>query len=370
MKKIAIFHNFMDNIGGAEAVTLTLARELGADIYTTNIDEVHIREMGFEDVLPRIKSIGRVPVHAPLRHQLTFWRFKKLNLGNQYDFYIIGGDWAMSGASHNKPNAWYVHSPMHEIWAFKEYIRDTMLPSWKRPVYDAWVWLNRRLTLKYAKHVEMILCNSENTADRVKQYYGRDSEVVPPPTYVDEYAWKSPKNYWLGVNRFVVHKKIELQMEAFAKLVPEGEKAIMVCSYEKGAAQFESYKAKIESIKPENVEIRSWVTHDELLQLYSECKGHITTATREDFGLTAIEAMASGKPVIAPNEGGYRESVIDGKTGILIDGIDSEKIAAAVREIERNLAADPLHYRDACVARAREFDVKVFMDRIKKAIGA
>ena len=93
---IAIFHNFLDNIGGAEIVTLLLARELGADVYTTNIDQEKIKKMGFSDL--NIYSIGWVPAAAPLRQELTYWRFRFLNLGKRYNFYIISGDWAMAAA--------------------------------------------------------------------------------------------------------------------------------------------------------------------------------------------------------------------------------------------------------------------------------
>ena len=113
-KKIAIFHNFMDNIGGAERVGLILARELKADFYTTNIDEEKIKKMGFSNI--KLKSIGKVPINAPFRQQIALWRFRLLNLKNKYDYYIIDGDWAMSGAVKNKPNLWYVHSPIREIW--------------------------------------------------------------------------------------------------------------------------------------------------------------------------------------------------------------------------------------------------------------
>ena len=86
--KIVIFHNFMDNIGGAEIVALTLARELGADLYTTNIDAEKIGKMGYDDVLPRIYSIGQIPKQAPFRQQLAFWKFRWLNLSGKYDFFI------------------------------------------------------------------------------------------------------------------------------------------------------------------------------------------------------------------------------------------------------------------------------------------
>jgi len=97
--KIAIFHNYMDNIGGAEKVTLVLARELKADIYTTNINIEAVRNMGFYEV--KIKSIGRVPINAPFRQQIALHKFRKLDLKNKYDFFIIGGDWAISSAVKN-----------------------------------------------------------------------------------------------------------------------------------------------------------------------------------------------------------------------------------------------------------------------------
>ena len=158
--KIAIFHNFLDNIGGAEIVTLTLMRELGADLYTTNIDPDKIIKMGFEDVLLKIKSLGRIPIKAPFRHQAAFWKFRRLNLGNKYDFYIISGDWAMSAAVNNRPNLWYVHSPLNELWQWKNYVRNVILKVWQRPIYDVWVWMNRKLSIKYSKDVNILVCNS------------------------------------------------------------------------------------------------------------------------------------------------------------------------------------------------------------------
>jgi len=176
--KIAIFHNFMDNIGGAEIVSLTLSRELGADFYTTNIDEEKIRKMGFNDL--KIKSIGQVPINPPLKQQMALWRFSRLNLKNQYDFFIISGDWAISAAKHNQPNLWYVHSPMREIWDLYGYTRNQLVPWFGRWCFDGWVKYNRYLSKKYFKSVNQIVCNSANTQNRVKKYLGRDAEVINP----------------------------------------------------------------------------------------------------------------------------------------------------------------------------------------------
>ncbi|MEY2664509.1 MAG: hypothetical protein RIT04_317 [Candidatus Parcubacteria bacterium] len=364
--KIAIFHSFMDNIGGAEIVALILARELNASIYTTNIDEEKIQKMGFADVLPRIKSIGRVPRNAPFRHQLTVWKFRRLNLARQYDFYIIAGDWAMSAAVHNRPNLWYVHSPLNELWHWNKYVRTELVSPYKRPLFDVWVQFNRMLSRHYAKYVDMWVSNSENTKNRVKKYYFKEATVIHPPTYTSQYSSGATGDYWLSVNRLLNHKRIDVQLRAFSKL-PD-KKLIIVGSYEKGSSQFEAYKKYLEEIMPNNVEILNWVDDVKLKELYSNCRGFITTARDEDFGMTVVEAMASGKPVIAPNEGGYRESVINDVTGILIDDIRGDALVSAVEKIEHNLKANPRFYDQKCIERAREFDTQVFVKKIKEQI--
>jgi glycosyltransferase involved in cell wall biosynthesis len=170
---------------------------------------------------------------------------------------------------------------------------------------------------------------------------------------------KNHKSYWLSVNRLLDHKRVDLQIKAFAKLT--NEKLVIVGSYEKGAVQFEKYQKYIESIKPKNVEIINWVDDKNLKELYSECKGFITTARDEDFGMTVVEAMASGKPVIAPNEGGYRETVINEVTGILINNLEINTIIDSIKKINENME----NYKDECIKQAQKFDTKVFVEKIK-----
>lgn len=363
--KIAVFHNFMDNIGGAEMVALTLARELKADVYTTNFDKEKIEKMGFSDI--NLVSIGKIPVNAPFRQQLALFKFRKLNLSKgDYDFYIIAGDWAISGAVNNKPNLEYFHSPLNEIWEFKDFIRKYWLEVWKRPFFDLWVWYNRRLYRKYFKHVERKVCNSENTRSRIKKYLNSNAGVIYPPIETSKFKFKKYGDFWLSVNRLFNHKRVDMQMKAFSKL-PE-EKLIVVGSYEQ-SRNFLEYTNYIKRIKPKNVEILSWVDNKKLKELYANCKGFITTAINEDFGLTPVEALASGKPVIAGNEGGYKESVINGKTGILIDDINVGKLVNAIKKVGKEIEEDPKRYKNDCLKQAKKFDVRVFIRRIKEEIG-
>jgi glycosyltransferase involved in cell wall biosynthesis len=363
-KKIAIFHNYMDNIGGAEYVDLVLARELNADIYTTNISSEKIKKMGFSDVLPRIYSIGKIPVNAPYRQEMAYRRFRKLNVakdfGRKYDMYFIGGDWAMSGARLNKPNLWYVYSPIREIYDLYEYTRKNNVPFCLRFVFDLWVKYHHYMDKRNVKHVDKLVCISENVRGRVKKYLDRDSSVIYPPTETVKFKFKKGKRYWLSVNRLITHKRVDMQMKAFAKL--PNERLIVVGCYEK-SKHFQEYASYINKIKPSNVEIKSWVTDSELVELYSNCKGVICTSKDEDYGMSPVEGMASGKPVIAVNEGGYKETVVDGVTGKLIN-VDVASLVSAVKGVGKDVGK----YKGACLKRAEEFDVNIFIAKIKEEL--
>ncbi len=347
----------MDNIGGAEIVSLTLAKELNADLYSTNINSEKINKLGFNDIT--IKSIGRVPITAPFKQQFSFWRFDKLNLKNQYNSFIISGDWAVSAVKNNRPNLWYVHSPIREIWDLYEYTRNNYVPKYSRILFDIWVTYNRRQIKRYAKLVNNLVCNSMNTQTRIKKYLNRDATVVYPPIATNEYHYLKNGDFWLSVNRLTPYKRIDLQLKAFAKL--PNEKLIIVGSYE-NSHHYKKYAKYINNLKTDNVEIISWVNRDKLIELYATCRGFITTSKDEDFGMSAVEAMASGKMVIAPNEGGYRETIINGLTGILIDDINEDKIVTIINTI--NFQTNK--YKEACLNQSKKFDTNIFIDNIKR----
>ena len=350
----------MDNIGGAELVDLILARALRADIYTTSISTEKIKKMGFTP--KNIVSIGKIPINAPFRQQMAYQKFKNLHLGNTYDFYFIGGDWAMSGGINNKPNLWYVYSPVREIWDLYEYTRKHNVPFLAQPIFDAWVKYHRAMNRRNVKHIGKIVAISENVRKRVKKFLNRDAKVIHPPTETKKFYYKKNGDYWLSVNRLITHKRVDMQLRAFAQL--PHEKLIIVGSYEQ-SRHFKAYANYIKKIKPKNVEILSWVDFNKLVELYANCKGFLTTSRDEDFGMAPVEAMASGKPVIAPNDGGYKETVVDGVTGKLIDGINVAKLVSAIKEV----GTHPKKYKNACLKRATKFDTKVFMRKMGTEIG-
>ena len=190
--------------------------------------------------------------------------------------------------------------------------------------------------------------------------------MVYPPIDTKKFQYNKSKNYWLSVNRLLSQKRVDMQIKAFQKL--KNENLITVGSYEKGSKNFELYKKYLEKICPKNVKIINWVSDEELVSLYSNCKGFITTSLEEDFGMTPIEAMASGKPVIAPNEGGYKESIINGKTGILIDNINEDKLVNSITKLGREIDKNPLKFKNVCQKQAKKFDTSIFIKKIKDEI--
>ena len=152
---------------------------------------------------------------------------------------------------------------------------------------------------------------------------------------------------------------MELQIEAFRKLPKE--RLIIIGGYARG----DHAKRYLRNFRllPKNIDIKRQIGEGQLINLYGDCKAFITTALDEDFGITPLEAMASGKPVVAVNEGGYKETVIDNLTGKLINA-DVNEIIKAVKEISENSRK----YRKACEKRAKEFDLNIFTKRLEDEI--
>ncbi|HWQ63456.1 MAG TPA: glycosyltransferase [Methanospirillum sp.] len=338
----AVFHDYFSSIGGGEHVATMLAYCLSADLITTECKETALPEsLGIS-----IHSLGMI-IPAPVLKQMSAaWLFSRSNFSESYGFFVFSGNWASHASKFHHPNIWYCHTPVRAFYDLAD-LFEQRLPVFIRPFYRAWVKHQRNVDQKVLADIDEIITNSHNTAGRILHYYGRKARVVYPPVELNRFSFKESGGFWLSVNRLYPEKRIELQIDAF-RLLPEEE--LLIVGGAGSGDHAIRYASKIMTNLPSNVKVLGSVSSEKLTDLYSTCRGLICTAIDEDFGITPLEAMASGKPVVAVNEGGFQETVVHGETGLLI-----EPTVKAIVEAVVEVGADPIRYKDDCIRRAEEF---------------
>ncbi|WP_424357769.1 glycosyltransferase [Methanocella sp. MCL-LM] len=355
--KIAIFHDHFAFIGGGEKLVLTLARHLGADVISTDVDRRLIELMGFNDV--NVISLGSLCRTPPLRQIQSTIKFASCDFRGKYDFFIFSGNWAHHASNKHKPNLFYCHTPVRAFYDQREVMAATMNPV-ARIAFLGWTAAHSRLDLRSIGRIDRIACNSQNTARRIKKYLGRDATVIYPPVDTSKYRYICDDGFWLSVNRLYPEKRIEVQIEAFRQM-PE-EKLVIIGNCGVGDHSVE-YAAGLKKDLPANVTMISDVAEDQLIDYCGRCRGLITTAADEDFGMTVIEAMAAGKPVIAVAEGGYLETVADSITGKFIECVP-EAIVCSVK----GAGTEWSWSRDECEQRSKLYDTSKFICACGEAI--
>jgi len=360
MVKIALVHDRLENRGGGERAALEIAKALNVKtIYVA----CYTSEKTYEEFekfniiqLNRIPSLKWDKAYAIIRtiDALRFSIYKELQ---EYDLLWLSGMWAVFASNMNDMNIWYCHSPNRALYDLYESIKSRYNFFW-RTAFDLWAkfW---RLLDKFVilRNVKEIVVNSRNVRKRVMFAYGLPSEVIYPPVDTKKFYYAESEGYWLSVQRIMPEKRVELQIEIFKRL-PE-ERLIIVGKAEYGTDYQEKIARMVEKTK--NVEWVGRVDEKTLIDLYAHCKGVIQTPIDEDFGLVPIEAMASGKPVLCVNEGGFRESVINGKTGLLINPPYLANFIKAIRNFDET-KFNPKIIRK----RAKYFDVSRFRKEIKE----
>ena len=184
-----------------------------------------------------------------------------------------------------------------------------------------------------AQRVDHFIAISTEIQQRIKRYYQRDSGIIYPPVDIRRFAPQSKHgDYYLIVSRLIPYKRIDLAIEAFNRLgLP-----LVIAGGGRDAA-------RLEKLAKPNVQFLGRVPDADLPDLLARCKAFIFPG-REDFGITPVEAQASGRPVIAFGAGGALDTVIDGETGVLFEEQTVESISAAVKRCS-TLQFDPAAIR-------------------------
>jgi len=203
--------------------------------------------------------------------------------------------------------------------------------------------------------MDVLVANSHNVRDRVRRYLGREAEVVYPPVDVGRHAWRGQEGFYLSAARLDPLKRVDVVVAAFAQM-PEAR--LVVASDGPDGPRIRRLASG-----HANIELLGPVDEGTLARLLGTCIATVYVPRDEDFGMSPVESMAAGKPVIGVDEGGLRETVLPGETGLLLPPeFTVEELRQAVRFLDATTAQD---MRAACEERAEAFDAQLFTTRMR-----
>lgn len=335
--KIALVHDYIKDFGGAERVLRVFADMYPeAPIYTAFV--VPGSDAAKEFVDRKIVEscwawlIRYFNLYSPLRFLVpAIWGSIDLS---DYDLVITSCSSYFARGFKTKPETKviaYCHTPPRFLYGYETSI--SLMKYWPVKIYSIIVnHFLRKFDFESAMRVDKWVVNSKNVQERVRKFYRKESEIVYPPVEVMKIFNESKKfqrsDYFLIVSRLVGAKGLEQAAQACKKLKVKLKIA-------GGAIGFSDVENNLKKIGGETIELLGRVSEEELYQLYAQAKGFIALARQEDFGMTLVEAQAAGTPVIAFNGGGFKETVIDGKTGILIDDTTEKEIEEGLNRFNK-----------------------------------
>ncbi|MFA4819924.1 MAG: glycosyltransferase [Candidatus Aenigmatarchaeota archaeon] len=356
--KIGIAWDFLVDKGGGEREVLLMAKILGADIITTQ----YMPERTYSD-FSKINVISNPLKTFPiplLMHKEASEKFKKIDLSD-YDFLISIGDWAKFVSLNKTLRGRHIHITISPPRMFSDLRGDVEknLGLFKRIFFKCWVYFAVRSDKKAMTEIEEVYVQSLEGRRRIENYYDRKVEtiILYPPTEIKKFKSRKAGGYFLSVQRIMPQKNIETQIEAFNRM-PDKRLIIAGSLIDNKKEYFNRLKASAK----ENIKFKINLTENELIELYSHANCAIQTSTREDFGLVPVEAMASGKPCIAVNEGGFMETITN-DTGVLINKPYVENLIEVVKGFKISK-----YKRSAMLKRANMFSDEVFEKKLSKII--
>jgi len=363
--KVALVHDYIKEFGGAERVLKTLTQIYPkAPIYTAFY--VKNSTAGKEFKNKKIKQSFLAPLlkfgklYSPLRFLIpVIWQTMDLS---KYDLVITSSSWYVTRGFKVNPKTkvvCYCHTPPRWLYGYETSVGFTKYFLVK--IYSAIVsYFIRMYDFKTAQKIKYWIANSKNVKQRIEKFYRKNATVIYPPVEVEKIIKKTnnlkKEDYFLIASRLVGTKGIE---EA-AKAVKDSKYKLKIVGESHG---FSDVEKELKKISKDNIELLGRVDDDTLYKLYARAKGFIALAKDEDFGMTVVESMAAGTPVIAFNGGGFKESVIDGKTGILINDLKAKTIKNAMEKIiKANWDKNVLQNQ------AKKFSKKNFIRKIKNYV--
>jgi glycosyltransferase involved in cell wall biosynthesis len=356
-RRVAIVHEWLSSMRGGEKVVEAFCGMFpGADIHTlfhvpgsvSGAIEAHPIHTSFLQKFPFAKSHYRyyLPLFPSAIERL---------LPDEYDLVISSHHSVAKGVRTGKRtlHLCYCHTPMRYIWdLFDEYFgpeRSGIITRTGARLFRGYL---QRWDRQTADRPHLYIANSQNIRRRIRETYERDAVVIYPPVDTASFeVSRTDRGYFLVAGALVPYKRVDVAVQAFNA---SGDRLVI--------AGDGPERARLERASKRNIEFRGYVTDAELRHLFAGCRSLVFPG-EEDFGIIPVEAMASGKPVIAFGRGGALETVVDGVTGVLF----SEQTPAGMRAALGTFGQtgfDPQLIR----SHAERFDRKVFLEGMTELI--
>ncbi len=351
--KVALVHDHLIQDGGAEKV-LRVLQDIWPDAptFTLFYDAQAIPDLASKDI--RTSFLQKLPL-ALKKYQ---WYIGLMPAATEsYDLsafdVVISSSSAFSKGVITRPDAIhisYCHTPTRYLWSdTHSYVQELRAPRLVKLLLPPLLSKLRLWDRAAADRVDHFVANSETVRRRIQKYYDRDSTVIYPPVDVDQFSLSDkPKTYFLIGGRLVAYKRYDLVIEAFNRT------GLPLKIFGSGPVEADLRK----QAKP-NVEFLGKISDKARASLFANCLAFLHPH-EEDFGLTQVEAMASGRPVIALRRGGATEAVVDQVTGEFFDEQSWEELADHVIRFDTN-RYDPQAIR----AQAQRFSTDRFKTELK-----
>lgn len=354
--RTAIIHDWLNQIGGAENVLETLVAMFpNAPVFTSMYwPEKMPREYRRWDI--RTSFTNHLPgIHKHhQRYLLAYpWAFSQIDLTG-YDLVLSN----KSGFCHNvraQPGAThicYCLTPTRYVWHIDEYLKqEGFNPALKSLIRALARWLRRR-DLRACEGVDHFIAISSEVQQRIARLYGRESVIIHPPVETSQFQpIAKPDNYFLVVSRLIPYKRIDLAVEAFTAL----NLPLIVAGEGRD-------RVRLQASAGPTVKFLGRVSREELADLMAHCKALIFPGL-EDFGISPVEAMASGRPVIAFASGGALDYIREGETGCFFRKQSVQDLARTVQQF------DSQQFDSRTIRQfALRFDRSIFEQKLRRFI--
>jgi glycosyltransferase involved in cell wall biosynthesis len=355
--KVAIVHYWLVGMRGGERVIEALCDLYPqADIFThVYVPDMISEKIRKHKIIPSfINSLPRAPRMYKTYLPLMPMALEHFDLRG-YDLIISSESGPAKGvlAPADAVHVCYCHTPMRYIWNMYHDYRDGAgwLTRAMMPMVSHYL---RMWDVTSAHRVDSFVANSATVAARIRRYYGVSADVIYPPVDIEAFqVAESTKigDFYLMVGELVSYKRPDLAVEAFNKM---GAKLVVI-----GGGEMLD---ELRRIAGPTVSILGQQPFEVLRDHYARCQALVFPG-EEDFGMVPVEAMASGRPVIAFGRGGAMETVVDGETGIFFGEQSVEAIAAAIKRF-RNFTVDSTKISE----HARKFGTDHFLAKFKKHV--